>query len=160
MQPTMPTVVPPELAETGKPTLLFFARNTVSSKVYGVPEGMDYGQEIEPAGEYLVVDVQDLSANANPDREYGVIVYRNPLVIDHKNTTSTGWKKDLSERFGGKTGKALTSAIMQAGFDGILTRDAYGYSESVNIAGTKIPMAEYSRQVAELRLADDSGPSL
>lgn len=120
--------------KTGSPVSLHYARNKKSSKDYKTNQ--DFGQKIEPHGEYMNLHHEKLRQN-NPDWEYGLIEFKNPLVLDHKDSSSEGWKKDLSEMFGGKTGKALTEAIKQKGYDAVLTKDKYGYSESVNIGGTK-----------------------
>lgn len=126
----------PKEAATGKPMRVHFARNTVSSRG-GAPAGMDFGQSIEPAGEYMVIQDSDMSSLGSDGWVYGVIEFSNPLVLEHKSTGSTGWKKDLSEMFGGKTGKPLATAVKRAGYDGIITRDKYDYSETVNLAGEK-----------------------
>jgi hypothetical protein len=111
--------------QTGQPIKLSFARNTESSKAF--PSGMDFGQELEPSGRYMNVDFDDSGFNKNiPNWEFGEIEFKNPLVLEHKNTGSTGWKKDLSEMFGGSTGKRLTSKVKKAGYDGIITKDADG----------------------------------
>lgn len=126
----------PQEAETGKPMTVYFARNTASSKG-NAPAGMDFGQSIEPAGEYMVIQEADMAEQGGEGWAYGSIQFSNPLVLEHKDTTSNGWKKDLSEMFGGKTGKALTKAVQKAGHDAIVTRDKYGYSETVNLSGIK-----------------------
>lgn len=133
----------PQEAETGTPMLVYFARNTSSSKG-NAPAGMDFGQKIEPAGEYMVIQDSDMSEQGGDGWQYGTVTFRNPLVLEHKSTNSTGWKKDLSEMFGGKTGKALANAVKKAGHDGIVTRDKYGYSETVNLGGAKQQTLEQS----------------
>lgn len=130
------SITAPADAETGKPMRVYYARNTVSSKG-NAPAGMDFGQKIEPAGEYMVVQQSDMSEQGGDGWVYGTVTFNNPLVLEHKSTNSTGWKKDLSEMFGGKTGKALANAVKKAGYDGIVTRDNYGYSETVNLSGEK-----------------------
>ena len=121
---------------TGKKITLNFSKNLEKA-----PKNlnMDFGQKIEPAGDYLVVDTYDMSKNMIPNHEYGKITFNNPLVLEHIDTTSNGWKKTLSEMFGGKTGKSLSNAVKKAGYDGIITHDSYGYSEAVNINGIKKP---------------------
>ena|ERR1035437_6488706 len=122
---------------TGTPITLHYSRNTVSSKNFGVPAGMDFGQKVEPHGEYMNVDHNPLQA-PNSTWKTGKVTFNNPLVLEHKNTTSTnGWKKDLSDKFNGKTGKALSKAVQAAGHDGIITHDKYGLSETVNLNGRK-----------------------
>ncbi len=118
--------------KTGQPIKLNYARNTVSSKNY--PAGMDFGQKIEPAGRYMNVDFDDKGFNKNiPDWEFGEIEFNNPIVLEHKSTNSTGWKKDLSEMFGGSTGKRLTNKLKKAGHDGIITKDADGFNETISL---------------------------
>jgi ribosomal protein S18 acetylase RimI-like enzyme len=122
------------VAETGKPITLYFNRNTKS--LGNAPAGMDVGKAIEPTGEYMNVATTELKA-ASTDWEAGAISFKNPLVLDHISTDSTGWKKTLSTMFDGKTGKSLTAAIKKAGYDAVITQDKYGYSETVNLSGTK-----------------------
>ena len=121
--------------KTGDKTDLFYTRNTESSKNY--PTGMDFGQKVEPAGRYMNVDLAESALTGGDGWEMGKVSFKNPIVLDHKSTSSTGWKKDLSEMFGGKTGKALTREIKKAGYDGIITRDDYGFNETVDLTGSK-----------------------
>ncbi len=44
---------------------------------------------------------------------------------------SSNWKHRLSRHYGGKTGRALSSALRNDGFDSIVTHDKYGNSEIV-----------------------------
>lgn len=141
----------PENAKTGMPVTVNFARNPVSSKNY--PAGMDFGQDIEPAGEYLSLSDATFNRDAQPSWEYGIIDFKNPLVLEHKSTDSTGWKKDLSEMFEGKTGKALTVAIKKAGYDAVITKDKYGYSEAVNLSGKKAAFSKSDQQPKNLFVA-------
>lgn len=98
----------------------------------------DFGQNLEPAGEYMNQDTTNGEYKV-PGFEYGTITFKNPLILDHKNTSSTGWKKDLSNMFNGKTGKKLSNEIIKAGYDAIITKDENGnYVEIVNLNGKKI----------------------
>ena len=139
----------PESAQTGSQVTVAYARNKESAKNY--PQDMDFGRDIEPAGEYIVIQDSDMSSNNVDNWEYGTVTFNNPLVLEHKNTTSTGWKKDLSDMFGGKTGKALTAAINKAGYDGIITKEVIRgkeyYSESVNLSGKKNQEKQYNQPV-------------
>ena len=105
-------------------------------------KGMDFGQDIEPAGEYMNMDTMKGKARIDqPNYEYGTIHFDKPLILEHKNTGSTGWKKTLSDMYGGKTGKALSNAIMKDGYDAIMTWEEYRgkkeWSEIVNLKGRK-----------------------
>lgn len=102
--------------------------------------GSRYGQNIEPSGEYMIMD--DLyesrpEKHMLPNYEYGFITFEKPLIIDFIDTTDKGWKRTLSIMFDGKTGKRLSKAIMKNGYDGIITVSDYGIEEVVNLCGHK-----------------------
>ena len=102
--------------------------------------GNRYGQNIEPSGEYMVMDdLYDERPNNYmlPNYEYGFITFKKPLIIDFIDTTDKGWKKTLSDMYGGKTRKRLSFAIMKDGYDGIVTVSKYGIEEIVNLCGDK-----------------------
>lgn len=102
--------------------------------------GTKYGQNLEPAGEYMLMDTM-AGANKIATAEYGTIHFKNPLVLEWKSTDDKGWKKDLSDKFGGKTGKSLSNAIKKAGYDAVMTYEIYKgrkeWSEIVNLSGKK-----------------------
>lgn len=102
--------------------------------------GSQYGQNIEPAGEYMSMDTTQ-GRNKIDGYEYGIIHFKKPLILEHKSTDDKGWKKDLSERFGGKTKKALSNAIKKAGYDAVMTYEIYKgkkeWVEIVNLDGKK-----------------------
>lgn len=98
--------------------------------------GSLYGQDIEPAGEYMSMDTLK-GANKIQGFEYGTIKFNKPLIVDWKSTGANGWKKDLSEKYGGKTGKKLSNALKKDGYDAIITVDGGYPSEIVNLNGEK-----------------------
>ena len=99
--------------------------------------GSTYGQNIEPTGEYMNMD-ESQGKYKNEGWEYGTIRFKKPLVVEHINTSDTGWKKTVSDMYNGKTGKALTKALIKDGYDAIVTYDKYGYNEIVNLNGEKL----------------------
>ncbi len=99
--------------------------------------GSTYGQNIEPAGEYMSMDTMQGSHKID-GYEYGTIQFKKPLVLEHINTGETGWKKTVSDMYGGLTGKKLSAALIKDGYDAIVTYDEYGYNEIVNLNGTKL----------------------
>jgi hypothetical protein len=120
-------------AKTGEPLKLKYARNTDSGST-NAPSGMDFGQDIEPSGKYMNVAFDDSEFNKGLDSwEYGEIEFSNPLVLEHKSTGREGWKGELSKMFGGLTGSKLTNAIKKKGYDGIVTKDEYGFNETVSL---------------------------
>ena len=101
---------------TGKPVQFEFLHNTESA-----PDmGSQFGQDIEPAGRYLLE--KDVSGPAPPNWETGEISFENPLVIEHGDTRD--WKKRLSATYEGKTGQELSDAVRADGHDGIVTIDS------------------------------------
>ena len=109
--------------------------------------GSTFGQNIEPAGEYMNMD--EAKGKYKIDGyEYGTIQFKKPLVLEHINTSDTGWKKTVSDMYNGLTGKKLTKALIKDGYDAIVTYDEYGYNEIVNLNGQKLndsqPNTRYS----------------
>ena len=88
-------------------------------------KGARFGQDIEPAGKYMTVGKLKES---RPNMETGNIRFDNPLVIDFGDGygKASNWKNVLSEKFEGKTGKELSKAIQDAGYDGIITVSEVG----------------------------------
>lgn len=122
-----------KLTEDGKMTMTYVKVIGQNTQKYG----NTYGQDIEPAGEYMSMDTLKGQYKV-PNAEYGTIKFEKPLVVEHKNTGPTGWKKDLSEKYKGLTGKRLSNAIMKDGYDAIMTQDEDGnFIEVVNLNGKK-----------------------
>tara|TARA_R110000850_G_C9996087_1_gene467983 strand:+ start:30752 stop:33736 length:2985 start_codon:yes stop_codon:yes gene_type:complete len=120
---------------TGKPFKGFFVKNTENVKAQGQAAGIDFGQNLEPKGDFINVSQSDIIAKSPPPGFVGgEVSFNNPLVLEFKSTNSQGWKKDLSDLYGGKTGKALTTAIEKDGFDGILTVDGGQLDEAVRLS--------------------------
>lgn len=121
------------------------------------PRGMDFGQQLEPAGFYTNVSAtsKTMGENNAPGWSAGYIKFENPLVLEHKSTTSNGWKKDLSEMFGGKTGKRLSEAVKKAGYDAIVTYDtdypSDPFNETVVLNMKRITAAEYNEHRARVK---------
>lgn len=108
-----------------------YVRNPVSSTAH-MPKGdVTYGQDIEPAGRYL----SQRSGSHVPDGwESGQVTFTRPLHLAYGDS-SRDWKERLSAHYGGKTGRALSQAVRDDGFDAITTRDKYGMSEVVDLTG-------------------------
>ena len=117
--------------------------------------GSTYGQNIEPAGEYMSMDTMQ-GKNKIAGYEYGTIQFKKPLVLEHINTGATGWKKTVSDMYGGLTGKKLSAALIKDGYDAIVTRDEYGYNEIVNLNGTKL---DNLQEGAKFSLSEEMAPS-
>jgi hypothetical protein len=124
----------------------YYNRNKKSLSKENYDKSADYGRDLEPAGEYMNIDSSTKLRSPTEDWESGTISFRNPLHLEHKSTDSKGWKKDLSDRFGGLTGKKLTAAIKKAGHDAIITKNKYGFSETVNLGGIKNMLEELPRR--------------
>jgi len=126
-----------ETAEDGSITMQFLHIANEKTADFG----KQFGQHLEPAGEYMSYIPEGTSHIDQPNYHYGTIHFNKPLILEHKSTGENGWKKDLSEKFGGKTGKALSAAIKKAGYDAVVTWEDYKgqkyWSEIVNLNGQK-----------------------
>jgi len=101
----------------GEPTSYLYNKNNEKSPDFGSL----YGQDIEPAGYYHTCNNK---FTLTPNYTGGLIKYQNPIVI-HCDETPLIWKKQLSERYSGLTGIALSNKIISEGFDGIITTGEY-----------------------------------
>ena len=123
--------------ETGKPVSFRYVRNTKKAPRLGA----EFGQDIEPAGRYLA-PVGD-TVKTLDGLETGTVDFASPLVLDWVGYGEDGWKARLSRAFGGKTGRTLSRAVVNAGFDGIVTvSDSRGIkyaSETVDLRWLKSP---------------------
>jgi hypothetical protein len=83
--------------------------------------GSRFGQDVEPAGKYMTIG--NINATNFPHIESGKTTFQNPLVLDWGGGygEETNWKNVLSRQFDGKTGKELSQAIRNKGYDGIIT---------------------------------------
>ncbi len=109
------------------PTKLNYIRNNNGIRKHAAPGA--FGQNVEPWGQYMSED----TAPSNPLQkgwERGKVSFSNPIVLDHADG---GWKSELSAGFGNATGKLLSTRMMSAGFDGVITKDKYGIGEIVDI---------------------------
>ena len=109
--------------ETGRPVEFEYLRNT--EKAPGRPSGSDpYQQQIEPAGFYVTHRTTD--SDPPPGFETGTVGFENPLVLDLNSGSQdqiydqNSWKAQLERKYG-KRGKALTQALQQEGYDGLVT---------------------------------------
>lgn len=120
-----------------RPVTFQYHRNTESSTSHG-DFGSRYGQDIEPHGRY----VSQGPYGGQPDDsrwEQGEVTFQRPLRMHFGGgyEESTNWKRQLSDRYSGKTGRELSQAIRDDGYDGIMTHDEYGPSETVDLTGFK-----------------------
>lgn len=119
-----------KLFETGKAVTFPYLHNKDSAtKMFGIPDKESpFGRGYEPSAKYVTYHDGDKPSYGS--FETGEITFNNPLVIDNDNLN---WKQALSESYGGKTGKALSKAIIKDGFDGIVTVDGKTISEIVDL---------------------------
>lgn len=111
--------------KTGQSVTFTFGRNTTPAPK--APKGAPdkFQQKIEPSGRYMIALPKGTSPL--PGQIVDDVTFKNPLVIKG-NTGDSGnlydensWKANLSKAFGGKKGKALSKAVAEAGYDGIVT---------------------------------------
>jgi hypothetical protein len=132
--------------ETGVPVTFNYAHNTESATaIFGKPnKNSAYGRGYEPSGEFVtVLGKMPTKEFMFEGMEYGTISFQNPLVIENDGLN---WKKTLSEDFGGLTGKKLSMAVIDAGYDGIVTTENGHTSETINLQTFDEAKAMYSRK--------------
>ncbi len=104
---------------SGKPFEFFSIRNKEKAPSLGT----QFGQDVEPSGKYISQSTPDAAKNLDARFEKKTVRFENPLVVEFGGEygTPTNWKNVLSSQYGGKTGKELSQAIRDAGYDGIVT---------------------------------------
>lgn len=112
-------------------TIPYLKINNGTNKTIG-----DFGQDIEPTGNYITYNDHRFKIESDTFY-YGFISFKNPLIVDFINTTSTGWKRVVSELFNNKKGRTLSKAIIKAGYDCIITIDGDNISEIVDLTNFK-----------------------
>ena len=131
-----------------------YMRNTESLKTNQVAD-MDFGQKIEPAGRYLLLDHAG-TGPVSEGWESGEVSFSAPLWIDATGLSSKDWKQKLTDHYGGKTGKALSRAVRNDGYDAIVTFNDAGTSEVVDLTHLT-PTTKRGREVAEKLAAAAKG---
>ena len=128
--------------KTGQPVEFTYMRNMEAAPKLtrggsrGEPD--PFQQKIEPAGRYMIAASEATAEKRPKNWATGKQRFENPLVI-HWNSAKDGgydegsWKRLLWDRYGHKSGKALTDAIRRDGFDGIVTVRDGSTSEIVDI---------------------------
>ena len=94
--------------------------------------GNQYGQQLEPAGRYLV---QQSGDHVPEGWESGQITFNKPLHLPFGGgyQEESNWKNQLSKQHGGKAGRGLSHVLRTKGYDGIVTHDEDGTREIVDL---------------------------
>jgi hypothetical protein len=131
--------------KTGEPVTFKFSHNTESAtKMFGKPKkDSQFGRYYEPSGRYVSIVSGDYQSKS-PNIITGELTLRNPLVVDNN---SLKWKENLSKKYDGKRGKALSNAVIADGYDGIITTEGDRYiSEIVDFTTFDEAKALYQNQ--------------
>lgn len=139
--------------QTGKPVDVKYTHRKQPTQNFGAR----FGQDIEPAGRYVLhghlgTPGESVEAgNFKVTTTHGTVHFQNPLVIVHGGTTGEpgAWKRRLSGEHGGKKGKALSKAIAKQGHDGIVTVDKHGTSEIVDLTHLHVQKSMRYSEVSE-----------
>jgi hypothetical protein len=106
---------------TGEPVTFDYARNTEPAPRAGPDD--TFQQNIEPAGRYVV----HVPSNqpTMPNQQRGSMTLNRPMVVELNTGTGrvydgNSWKAQLESVYG-KRGAALSRAILDDGYDGIVT---------------------------------------
>ena len=149
--------IPSSEVATGRPITFDYIHNTKKSPNMGA----EFAQDIEPAGKYVN------AGRARPDipnLESGTATLKNPLVVENVTPRPGGWKTTISNQFGGKTGSDLSSAILKAGHDGIITKETKrGFVSEIVLleprGAVSTPVQQFKAKVAEAKEAVKPKPS-
>ena len=145
-EPLTDAPFPQGAVETGKSVKFRYLHNKEKSPYLG----SKFAQDIEPSGKYIAsASSVEPSEAVKKVFDFGVIEFKNPLVLENKTTRHGGWKTDLSNKYGGKTGKALSKAVMKDGYDGIVTIDKGRISESVILSKPSNPTNDLDALIKE-----------
>ena len=120
--------------EQGEPFRTSYMHNTEKNP-FKKSQGQ-FAMDVEPAGQYFTPLESSPTWDLGENFISGEKSFDNPLFVDFGDSyeSSANWKRQLSERYGGKKGKALTNAIRKDGYDSIFTVDANGeLSEAVDL---------------------------
>jgi len=104
--------------EASQPVTVEYLHNTQKAPNLG----SRFGQDVEPHGKYII---ERTEGSTTPEGwESGKVTFKKPLVVDFGGgyQEASNWKNILSQRYEGKTGKALSDAIRKDGYDGIITK--------------------------------------
>lgn len=134
-----PTEIKAAEISTGKPFSSLYIKNLEKAPKY---KDNRFGQDLEPQGKYLNLSSPKSIEFAPSNFEKGVINFQKPLVLEHISTDANGWKKTLSDMYGGSTGKVLTNKIKRDGYDGIVTinKDKNYVDEVVSLGAKESPV--------------------
>lgn len=129
-----------DLIKTGEPIRLNYVHNKESAtKLFGNPTpDSPYGRWHEPSGKYITHT--NYIPEPSDTMESGIVEFKNPLVIDNNDLQ---WKKELSDRYGGKRGKALSKALIKDGYDGVITIERGHTSEILDLTSFDPKKAKY-----------------
>lgn len=110
-----------------------FIHNTEKAPKAGIDDR--FGQKIEPAGKYMNISTPEnaqrfMGQDGLKGYEVGTVEFSNPLIVPQGESTRA-WKEALSQRYGGKKGKELSKALVEDGYDGIITMEKNGEPSEV-----------------------------
>jgi hypothetical protein len=127
--------------KTGRPVEFTYVHNTTKApkRIRGRED--TYQQDIEPSGFYVNHGSSEsqIAHARSIGLEVGTLRFQHPLVVKENTQPQPGgrlydehsWKRNVSRRFNGKTGRALSRALLRAGYDGIVTVGKYGTGEII-----------------------------
>jgi GNAT superfamily N-acetyltransferase len=106
--------------ESGVPVTFPFFRNTERAPHFGGR----FQQDIEPAGRYMLLR-NKLVTELPKTWMSGTVTFHKPLVLAFNTNPDggyddTSWKAQLTRAYG-RTGRALSQAVLRDGYDGIVT---------------------------------------
>lgn len=113
-----------KLPEHGKPYSMLY-RQRENNDMRSSAEIL--ADDIAPEGQRLMQAFMLMDDKAD-GIEQGKVVFNNPYVVEFQSAGHGGWKSQLYSDFDGKSGEALSQAIKDQGYDGIITVDTENHA--------------------------------
>ena len=112
-----------------------------------------YLQNVEPAGRYLTED--EVPGDTPPEGwQQENKTFSNPMFMNFNSTVEGGWKRELSDKYDGKTGEELSKAVADDGFDGIITVDENGATQEIVDIG-EFSVVKTARDLSNIEIMND-----
>jgi hypothetical protein len=107
--------------------------------------GKTFGQDVEASGTYVTQKVGGFTPEGF---ETGDIELKSPLVIEVTEDTQIEYKRTLSQKYGGKKGKALSNELKKEGYDSIVTKNEDGTTGEIVLLND---ITTYDSKIAQVK---------
>ncbi len=149
---TEPTEVEADKAEVEEEVADISTKSPITISYNRNPEpapkmGKTFGQDVEASGTYVTQKVGGFTPEGF---ETGDIELKSPLVIEVTEDTQIEYKRTLSQKYGGKKGKALSNELKKEGYDSIVTKNEDGTTGEIVLLND---ITTYDSKIAQVKAA-------